>query len=245
MSEEFSIAEDLSRNVEIDVTEEQVAKYLQQNPKFFLHHHELLSKIKLPHESGKAISLVEKQVNILREQGIEATKKLKDLLENARSNDEIFDTTKTLILALLNAENITEICISVQEQFTSLTNVDACEIILVDHPNLGKSDAIRTEKLEAMIEEYRDVFRLEKTYCGQLRIEQVGHVFQSSEKSISSTALCPVLRNGKALALLALGNKTDNYFNIHLDTLFLDFICQVLGSRIFSLLDKNDKKKLI
>ena len=100
MSEEFSTAKDLSSRAEIDVTEEQVAKYLQNNPKFFSRHHELLSRIKLPHESGKAISLIEKQVHILREQEVEATKKLRDLL---------------------NLTQFTEIgAISEEEQFTEI-----------------------------------------------------------------------------------------------------------------------------
>ena len=36
MNEEFSVAEDLSSNLTVDVTEEQVVKHLQGNPEFFL-----------------------------------------------------------------------------------------------------------------------------------------------------------------------------------------------------------------
>ena len=244
MSEEFSTAKDLSSSAEIDVTEEQVAQYLQNNPNFFSRHHELLSRLKLPHESGKAISLIEKQVNVLREQGVEATKKLKDLLKNAKNNDEIFAITKTLILALLNAKTLKDISASIKEQFASLTNIDACEIIFVSCPNLSISDTVRIEKLDTIIEKYSDTLRLEKTYCGKLGTAQIRHLFQTTEKSIASTALCPVINNGETLALLAIGNETENYFNIHLDTLFLDFICQVVGSRIFSLSRSNEENTL-
>lgn len=240
MSKKVSVAENLSNNIGIEVTEEQVARYLQNNPDFFSTHHELLSTIKLPHKSGKAISLVEKQVNILRTQGDEAAKKLKDLLENARINDEIFDTTKNLILSLLNANSITEISISIQEEFTNLSNIDACEIVFVTDPNLSMSDTVRTEELDILLEKYSDALRLKKTYCGKLKTEQIQDLFQTTENDITSTALCPVIENDKPLALLALGNKAEDYFHIHLDTLFLDFICQVLGSRILSVLRNND-----
>ena len=148
MNKESSIAEELSNSAELDITEEQVSRYLKQNLEFFLNHGELLSKIRLPHHSGKAISLIEKQVNLLREQELEATKKLKDLLENARNNDSIFNATKTLILALLNSDTIEEIRNSVQEQLIGLNSVDACEIIFLDHPNIDTSTNIRIEELK-------------------------------------------------------------------------------------------------
>ncbi len=47
MNEEFSVAEDLSNNVTVDVTEEQVVKHLQDNTEFFLNHPELLSNMKV------------------------------------------------------------------------------------------------------------------------------------------------------------------------------------------------------
>ena len=152
MNEEFSVAEDLSRDVNVDVTEKQVVKHLQDNPEFFLNHPELLSNIKLPHDSGKAISLVEKQVNILREQGVKATEKLKDLTDNARTNDEIFDITRSLILDLLESNTIEEVSTSVQKQFPQLKNVDACELIFLNHSVQNFPTAIRVEDSKIMME---------------------------------------------------------------------------------------------
>ena len=232
MNEEFSVAEDLSSDLTVDITEEQVVKHLQDNPEFFLNHPELLSNIKLPHDSGKAISLVEKQVNILREQGVKATERLKDLTDNARTNDEIFDITRSLIIDLLDCNTIEEVSTSLQEQFVRLRNVDACELIFLNHSMQSLSTAIRVEDSKVIKEKFSDVFRLEKTFCTQLQEEQILYLFPFSEGNISSTALCPVSTNGETLALLALGNKTANYFNVHLDTLFLDFICEVLDSVI-------------
>ena len=131
MNEEFSVAEDLSSNVTVDVTEEQVVKHLQDNPEFFLNHPELLSNMRLPHDSGEAISLVEKQVNILREQGVKATEKLKDLTDNARANDEIFDITRSLILDLLECNTIEKVINSVQNLFTGTQELEV-DFSLID-----------------------------------------------------------------------------------------------------------------
>ena len=244
MNKESSIAEELSNSAELDITEERVSRYLQQNLEFFLNHGELLSKIRLPHHSGKAISLIEKQVGLLREQELEATRKLKDLLENAKNNDTIFNATKTLILALLNSDTIEEIRNSVQEQLIGLKSVDACEIIFLDHPNIDTSTTIRIEELTFLKDNFSDAFRLEKTYCSQLKDDQIVYLFPSPEKDIISTALCPVIRNGEILAMLALGSKTTDHFNVHLDSLFLDFICQTLGIIISRTLMVSDSRDL-
>ena len=235
MNEEFTIAKDLSGHVAEDVTDDQVVKHLEDNPGFFLNHPQLLSSIRLPHDSGSAVSLVEKQVNILREQGILATKKLKDLTDNARTNDEIFQTTRSLILALLNCNTIEEISVSVRKHFMRLENVDVFELIFLNHSMLSLSTAIRVEDSKVIKEKFSDIFRLKKSFCAQLEEDQILYLFPSSEENISSTALCPVNSSGGHLALLALGNKTANHFNVHLDTLFLDFICEVLGTVIWRL----------
>jgi len=45
---------------------DQVASYLKKHPDFFINRDSLLAEITLPHESGQAISLLERQVKILR-----------------------------------------------------------------------------------------------------------------------------------------------------------------------------------
>ena len=127
--------------------------------------------MRLPHDSGEAISLVEKQVNILREQGVKATEKLKDLTDNARANDEIFDITRSLILDLLECNTIEKVITSVQKQFVRLRNVDACELILLNHSMLSLSTAIRTEDSKIIKDKFSDVFRLGKPFCAQLQEE--------------------------------------------------------------------------
>lgn len=209
---------------------EQVVSYLRSHPKFFIEQEDLLADLSLPHESGKAISLLERQVTILRDRGIEARQKLNNLLENARNNDQLFDTTRNLVLALLRAKDITEIANVTQDQLSNHANIDACEIIVIEHPELKVSDSVRTESNEKLRKDFADVFRLKRTHCGAIANEQIAFLFPNSNNKIKSTALCPVISNGEVLAMLAFGNQTDNYFNTNLDTLFLDFIGRVVGA---------------
>lgn len=212
------------------LTTEEVVEYLQTNPDFFLQQDDLLADLLLPHDSGKAISLLERQVTILRERGIEARQKLNNLLENARNNDQLFDTTRNLVLALLRAKNITEIIEVATDQLANHANIDACEIILLEQADLNVAPSIRVEPMSTIKREYADVIRLKRTHCGSLSDEQIAELFPSAGKKVRSTALCPIINNSEILALLALGNQEENFFNIQLDTMFLDFIGHVVGA---------------
>ncbi len=229
MSKEASTAEAVTPETLDELHADDVAAYLREHPEFFLQQDDLLAELSLPHESGNAISLLERQVTILRERGIEARQKLNNLLENARNNDQLFDTTRNLVLALLRAKNVTEIADVAVDQLSNHDSIDACEIILVDHPDLQVANSIRTDSLASLKHRYGDVFRLKRTHCGALEQEHIDWLFHNND-SVQSTALCPVISNGEILALLALGNHAENYFNVNLDTLFLDFIGHVVGA---------------
>ncbi len=228
-----------SHSRESSLTEEQVVAYLRDNSDFFIRQECLLADLSLPHESGKAISLLEKQVTILRDRGIDARHKLNDLLENARNNDQLFETTRGLVLALMRTANVTEIAEITRNQLFSHANIDACEIILVDHPNLNIVQSLRTKSLEKLKQEFNDVFRLKRTHCGAMTEKDIASLFPFGNGKIRSTALCPVISNGEVLGLLAFGNKAENYFSLHLDTLFLDFIGHVVGAALDRLLTAN------
>ena len=214
----------------ITIREDQIVGYLRRNPDFFARHDDLLAEISLPHDSGSAISLLERQVNILRERGTEARQKLNNLLENARNNDQLFDTTQHLVLALLGAANATEIAEIAQRQLSKHANVDACELIVVEKKGLDVASTVRTQSSEHLKTEFEDIFRLKRTHCGSLNQKTIDQLFQNDATSIRSTALCPVISNGEVLAILALGNQRKDTFSVNLDTLFLDFIGRVVGA---------------
>ncbi len=232
MSKDTNAAQQLELEKQKDVSADQVAEYLRRHRDFFLNNDDLLAELNLPHESGKAISLLERQVTLLRSRGLDARSKLNNLLDNARNNDQLFEITQGLVLALLRTRDLNEILQVTLDKLGQQDNVDACEILLVNRPGLKLSNAIRTEEIARLKNDFGDVFRLKRTHCGSLDANKTAYLFPAGKTSIKSTALCPVVHNSEVLALLALGNRQENYFNINLDTLFLDFIGNVIGAVI-------------
>jgi len=91
------------------ISNEQIAEYLILNPDFFDENPEVLNSLKIVHDSGAAVSLIEKQVEYLRSNYNSTTDKLLSLLENAKNNEDLFFLTQKLLLSLIDAENIKEI----------------------------------------------------------------------------------------------------------------------------------------
>src|SRR5688572_27188339 len=87
-----------------NLPEDAIADYLQQNPDFFERHAPVLAKLKLPHGRGAAtVSLVDRQVLVLREKNEKLETRLRELIEVARDNDVLASKIHRLACRLLRA----------------------------------------------------------------------------------------------------------------------------------------------
>jgi len=83
-----------------------VREYLKNHHDFLQRHPDMLDYLHVTHASGSAISLVEKQVSVLRERNTEIRQRLKTLTVNAKENDVLYTQTRALILKLLDADSV-------------------------------------------------------------------------------------------------------------------------------------------
>lgn len=208
---------------------DQVAAYLKKHPDFFINRDSLLAEITLPHESGQAISLLERQVKILRERSIESRHTLNQLLETAKYNDQLFNVTRALILALLMEDEVAQIASATEANLCTQPGIDACSVILFQAEHLKNVEHTRLESAEFLQENFPTLLRDRRTLCRAVSKDTAAFLFPHPSSSIRSVALCPIGRE-RMLGVLAIGNKAQDYFNDELDTLFLDFIGEVLES---------------
>ncbi len=214
----------------VELTAEQVAGFLGTHPEFFLEHENLLTELSLPHDSGKAVSLLEHQVMLLRRRFDNTSRKLGELLENGRRSEQLFGITRELVLALLETRNAEQVIAVSRGHLLSRTDVEAMEVIFLNGAGQMPVGEFRIEDRALILEEFRDVFRLNKAHCGKQSESLLHWLFPEGCVRIQSTALCPISPNGEPLALLALGQRSPDHFTIHMETLFLDFIAEAMGA---------------
>ena len=120
-----------------------VIEYLRAHPDFFLRHEYVLSELRLTHpDSGKAISLIERQVEILREQRQELKHRLQQLTQTARDNEHLLERIEQLILRLLEADELASLTTALRKGLREDFHADAVELVLFrDRPELAANYA--------------------------------------------------------------------------------------------------------
>lgn len=207
---------------------EQIEAWLRENPSFFENHPDLLAELSLPHESGSAISLVERQVAILRERNIDMRHRLSKLLDNARDNDKLFDKTKRLVLNLLEGQDMGDIIDALHYSFDKDFSIHFTSVILFGNLEKVPSSQARVVSIADAREHLGALLKNSRAVCGTLGTKELEFVFGSHASDIGSVAVVPLV-HGSAFGLLAIGNRDPQYYRSSMGTLFLGYIAEVLN----------------
>jgi hypothetical protein len=215
------------------LSDSSVAEYLQTYPDFFERNSPLLAKLRLPHmrDVGSTVSLVERQVEVLRERNQSLERKLKELVDVARANDalavRIHRLSQRLIRARTMAQTIDALETSLREDF------DARHSMLLLFTEEARAldpmpRFLRTADPEdADIKTFESLLGSGKPRCGQVRDSQRDYLFGKDSVEIGSVALTPLGPKG-ALGLLAIGASDAQRFHPGMSTEFLTRIGELL-----------------
>jgi len=210
-----------------------VAEYLQTFPDFFERNSALLTKLRLPHlrDAGATVSLVERQVEVLRERNQSLERKLKELVDVARANDTLADRIHRLSQRLIRAHTLLETINAVE---TSLReDFDAMHSVLVlfleqarDVEGAGRF--LRTgDPADPDIKSFESLLQSGKPRCGQVRDAQRDYLFGKDSVEIGSVALTPLGPKGE-LGILAIGASDAERFHPAMSTEFLSRIGELV-----------------
>ncbi len=207
---------------------EQIEAYLREHPDFFEQHHELLAELTLPHESGSAVSLVERQVAILRERNMDMRHRLSKLLDNARDNDKLFDKTKRLVLGLLEGLDMGDIIDALHYSFDKDFNIHFTSVILFGNAEKIPSSQARIVSIAEAREHLGPLLKNSRAVCGTLGTKEMQFIFGEHADEIGSVATVPLI-HGSVFGLLSIGNRDPQYYRSSMGTLFLSYIAEVLN----------------
>lgn len=210
------------------ISEDDIKAYLNNNPGFFENHPDLLEVIQLPHESGKAVSLIERQVSVLRERNMEMRHRLNNLLDAARTNDKLFEKTKRLVLNLLDARDLNAVVETLYDSLGTDYQLPYFSLVLLNNNSELPSNTARVVGLEEANSQVGTLLRSNRAICGILRTEELEFLFGEQASDIGSVAAVPLSR-GQNFGILAVGNSDPNYYRSSMGTLFLSYIAEVLN----------------
>ena len=181
-----------------------IAAYLHDHPEFFVEHEELLSTLRIPHQRGDTVSLVERQLKLLRDRNIEMRHRLSQLMDVARDNDRLFDKTRRLILALMDANSLEEIVIAVEDSLRNEFQVPFVSLILFSDNPMSVGRWVSTAEAQKAI---GGLITGEKTFCGALREHELTFLYGAEQGvQVGSSAVVALTHQGLH-GVLAIGSR--------------------------------------
>jgi uncharacterized protein YigA (DUF484 family) len=212
--------------------DEPIADYLREHPDFFVRNEALLALLRLPHaRGGSTVSLMERQVEVLREKNQQLESKLAEFVGVARTNEQLVEKIHRFTRRLLNAANrheaISQIEQSLREDFGAFQSV----LVLFG----GGALDIPADRFVTVVDGkdpglagFETLFSAGKPRCGQVRDSQREFLFGTESIGISSLALVP-LGGKEPLGLLAIGSPDRDRFNPGMSTEFLARMGELIG----------------
>lgn len=180
------------------ITEGMVAEYLKNNLDFFDKRPDVLTEINIPHQHGSAVSLVERQVAVLREQNDLSRKRLHELIEIARQNEELARRMHQLALTLMDADDPKDIFNTLYENLKKNFRADRVVVRLFANPAFV--DSFPTEEFAGKDTQEQSLFKsiIEKRMplSGRMKRQQQVFLFGDDGDQIASSVMIPLHGQG-------------------------------------------------
>ena len=195
-----------------------VETFLRDHPDFLQNRPALLAALNLPHGGQGAVSLVERQVAVLRERSITSRQKLAELSDIGKENERLLKATRDTILALLSAETKADVETIWQQQVVNAFAAELGSLVWFDPDKQDDPRQSVAQKLLAGGD----------TVSGVLRPEEMAVLFPSVTCE-GSVAMSCIRRQQEIVGIIAVGATNTQRYQAEDGTLFLDYLAEVIG----------------
>lgn len=203
--------------IEEELSERAIQDYLEAHPDFFERHSTLLGQLELPHGAGGAVSLVERQVSMLRQKELKLERQLKELIEVARANDVLSAKIHELTLQLFATKDLQASVKAIEEAMRSGFGADHAILVLFGDPDaFGDIDAGRffhaIDRSDGALGPFDTFLNGSGPRCGQIRDSQRDFLFHDDADEVGSVAMVP-LGDKAQIGFLAIGSADADRFH--------------------------------
>ncbi|MFT3801687.1 MAG: DUF484 family protein [Burkholderiaceae bacterium] len=214
-----------------------VAQYLSEHPDFFQAFPDVLGNLTIPAaHGGRAISLHERQLEVLRERNRQQEARLVELIRIGQENDALADRLQKWTLQLLLEGDVARLPSVVADGLAATFSVPQVALRL-----WSACDAHRLQPFAAPVD--ADIVTLaegmRQPYCGPNAEFMAAAWLPGEGRETRSLALVP-LRKGhdsQVFGLLVLGSADPDRFTASMGTAFLERIGEIAGAALSRLAD--------
>ena len=217
---------------------EEVINFLKENPEFFIDHPEAIEYLEIKHESGEAVSFIEKQVEFIKSKNLATSTQLKEFILNAKANELLFTKVKNLISIILNTEDLENLFTATEIFFVEELGTEKCKLLFFTQEELYRVNAKRIIEPEIATKTFSKIFKETDIFLGKISNEIASLIFGA--KTNIREAVIGKLNSEKIAGILVMGSSKDKEYSPEKDSLFLNFTIEVLSHQIDRLIENRD-----
>lgn len=215
------------------LSDDQVLAYLKAHPDFLATHPELLETMELQHAAGSAVSLIERQVEVLRGRSQRLEDRMSNLLENARENERRASNVHRLARTLIRAPTLAAAILGLQQCMREDFGIDEAWVG-VSPGLLKRSDIEGLQRLDAdgaVVRQFDDFLRTKLIECGPLSEKRARLLFPKAAELPTSAAVVPLERD-KNLGMMVLASRDPERFQPRQGKVFLEMTAELVAAAV-------------
>lgn len=222
------------------ITSEEVTQYLQDHPQFFKENPELVESLHFPHPyEGRAISINERQVAMLRERNQLLQSRLQELVDIGEKNDVIGEKMHQLTIALLGFDSLHEMLHGMQYHLCEYFSIPHAALRLWQTDEVNIQTAPSSPEFNQVSEVIHALTQdMLRPYCGPTAEDEVKQWFGEDAELLQSFAMIP-LKKQSSFGLLVMASPDIGRFFPDMGTLYLERMGGIVSNIIIRLIQQT------
>ena len=233
----------MTENQNKPLSDKDVIYFLSQNTEFFVRHPEQLETLQVNNRNGMVASLINHQVNVLKERNGQLKNKLSQLITNAAENEKIMSQVFQLTLQLCQISHIANVTKHFSQFVKQSFDSDMFKIVIPEYENLEPSESVKCVSDES---EFLSVFKEFMTnntpVCGRLRKDKLTYIFGNKADKIGSSVILPIGKSAEK-GLLVFASFDESRFNPEMSTDLLSKLTLILDRKFKNTFSQNQEQK--
>ena len=214
-----------------ELDEQQVAEYLLLHPEFFNKNASLLNELHIPHAAGSAVSLIERQVQVLRDKNKYFEDKLHEMVDAVHDNQRLNMSLQRLAINLFMVDGVDDIIATVTEELRHKLQIDFVSFSLFteDENRLTQQSGRYISRSRFGSQVLAKVIDSKAIQCGRLQGEPLEILFADDAPEVGSAAVLP-LNMADTFGLLAVGSVDERHYHPGMGTDYLQQLSDLVSA---------------
>ena len=210
-----------------------VIHFLTEHKDFFIRHPEQLEALKVTNNNGKVTSLINHQVNVLKERNNQLKNKLNQLIGYAEENEKTMAQVFELTLQLCQISHIANVTKHFARFVKHSFDSDLFKIVVPTYDGLESSAVVKTlsaDEESEFAQIFAEFIQKGKPICGRLKKSKLNFIFGKQAQKVGSSVILPIGKKAEK-GLLVFASFDESRFNPEMSTDLLARLSEILDRK--------------